>query len=452
MAETTFSNQKPLFICPFKNYSNYTSDDLDSLLMYKHYINGWLTLFIIVIGILANSITICALLHRYMRRSSTNSYLLALSTSNLFSLICLLLMHGLRFTLVHPYRLTYCLHWYENWVAVSIPYLTPINQSFQLSGIYLIMAVSIDRYVMVKNHVKSSESNRRRHRLITWITILLIYFFSFLYTLPNWFVYTSRPVWSNLTEINGLNSFNRAPEVKHYVTEHTELGQNKLFIKLLNIYLYIPFVFAIPILILFMVNILIIYELIKIGDRKRQLGTAGKIDRNITIMLVSIVLVFLFCQVPLTLSHIFRTYAPERMFERVFFIYNSLTNFLTCIYMSANFALFCFFGQAFRFTIQYMFGYKKELPNQPIKRPSFLTAERRNSMFRSVLRRKSTASNTTDAYNSRIRNFRKSLLEMDNHNKILETEEHNCESELMREKVLNECIRIEKDSIGGQIN
>lgn len=170
------------------------------------------------------------------------------------------------------------------------------------------MAVSIDRYILVKYHGKATTIASRKRRLGTLIIIFIIYLFSFLFTLPNWFAFTSKPLWSNLTEIIGereVNSVNENYRVKHFITEHTQLGQNQFFRKLLNIWLYIPFVFGIPITLLIIVNILIIYELIKIGDRKRQLGTVGRIDRNITIMLVTIVLVFLVCQVRLYFKFIF---------------------------------------------------------------------------------------------------------------------------------------------------
>lgn len=96
-----------MYQCPFHNIFNYTTHDLDLLLTYKHYISGWLCLLVILVGLVANSITICALLHRYMRKSSTNSYLLALAFSNLCSLVCLMLMIGARFSIVHPYRFVY---------------------------------------------------------------------------------------------------------------------------------------------------------------------------------------------------------------------------------------------------------------------------------------------------------------------------------------------------------
>ena len=150
--------------------------------------------------------------------------------------------------------------------------------------------------------------------------------------------------------------------LEFYKNEYTWFGKNNLVKTLLNIYLYIPFVFGIPIIVLLLVNTHIIYELIKISARKRQLGTAATIDRNITIMLLMIVILFLVCQVPLAFSHIYLAYDPGMMFDKKFFYYHATTNFLTSIYLSANFVLFCFFGQEFRDTIQFMFCLKSELP------------------------------------------------------------------------------------------
>lgn len=178
----------------------------------------------------------------------------------------------------------------------------------------------------------------------------------------------------------------------HYKTKHTKFGSLDRVKELLGIYLYIPFVFGIPIVVLVGVNTLIIYELLKISARKRQLGTAARLDRNITLMLVAIVLVFLVCQVPLTISHMLIAYQPELMFNKHFFVYNSFTSFLTCVNLSANFGLFLFFGQAFRDTLQFMFCLRDSLPEQHSKRaPSLFfnttTAEfsrRGSSLIQSV--------------------------------------------------------------------
>lgn len=461
-----------LYKCPFYNYYNYSIQNLDNILMYKHYISGWLSLFVILIGILANSITICALLHRYMRKSSTNAYLLALSTSNLISLTCLFLMMGLRFTLVYPYRLMFCKHWYENFISKSIPYLTPINNLFQLSGIYLIMAVSIDRFVLVKKHVKPTASNRKRRKLITWAVIFLIFLFCFIFTLPNWFLYKSTEVELSITNNElvhkqSLNEYSSASntvlfKINYFRTEHTKFGQINIVREMLSIYLYIPFVFGIPIIILSIVNILIIYELIKIGDRKRLLGTAARIDRNITIMLVMIVVVFLVCQVPLTISHILVTYKSHLMYDINFFIYNSFTNFLTCINLSANFALFCFFGQAFRNTIQFMFCIRKDLPDQNKRAHSiyFNDLSRRSStIFQSLVIgfRRSSQNDLIIKQTIDQKLSRKSLPALNRHlsvmHKISEKDDEEFESKLRKNLVhrslldRNQCPELKIDKL-----
>jgi hypothetical protein len=284
------------YVCPYNNYYNYSNQELDLILGYKRYISGWLSFVIIVVGIAANSVTICALLYRCMRRSSTNAYLLALSLSNLISLTCLLLMTALRFTLVYPYRLNYCKHWYENWISQCIPYLTPINNMFQLSGIYLIIAVSIDRLVIIRIHARPTDASRRKRRTITWIIIGAIFAFCFLFTAPNWFLYKTTMVEMSVNKSELLRSIEdnfaklEAPfapldlhalrkdynqsidesfvyNIKHFRVEHTKFGQNNMVKSVISVFMYIPFVFFIPISVLLIVNFLIIYELFKISGR-----------------------------------------------------------------------------------------------------------------------------------------------------------------------------------------
>jgi hypothetical protein len=284
--------------------------------------------------------------------------LLALSTCNLLSLICILLMVSLRFTLVYPYRAAYCNNWYENFINLAMPFITPINQLFQLCGIYLIMAVSIDRYILIKGKIKPfTKMSLKRRQNSTRFIIILIFLFCFILTLPNWFLYTSERVVFKFN-ITSSSTVNKSFVLNSYRTKYTTFGQNKLVRSVINVYLYIPFVFALPIIILLVNNVLIILKLVKIDARRRILRATVRVDRNITNMLLIIVLVFLICQVPLTLSHILIAYYPNIIYEEKFIIYNSLTNILTCINLSANFALFCFFAQDFRFTIKHLFGLK----------------------------------------------------------------------------------------------
>ena len=52
--------------------------------------------------------------------------------------------------MVYPYLKTYCFHWYESFINLLMPYFTPINNLFQLNGIYLTVAISLDWYFLIK--------------------------------------------------------------------------------------------------------------------------------------------------------------------------------------------------------------------------------------------------------------------------------------------------------------
>jgi hypothetical protein len=104
-------------------------------------------------------------------------------------------------------------------------------------------------------------------------------------------------------------------------------------------------------------------------------------------MLVIVIIVFLVCQMPLAANHIILTYKPTLLYNKSFFIYNALISCLTGINLTVNFALLCFFGQHFRQVIAFMFGFRKELPDDAPNVGMFvLPAERNISMFQNILR------------------------------------------------------------------
>lgn len=116
-----------------------------------------------------------------------------------------------------------------------MPYLTPINNMFQLSGIYLIMAVSIDRLVIVRKQVKPTIGNRRRRKLLTWLVIMAIFLFSFLFTLPNWFLYESERI--------ELNIFDRDLDFARFESFILMfVDESDLIIQAVNIYDLLPIV------------------------------------------------------------------------------------------------------------------------------------------------------------------------------------------------------------------
>lgn len=315
--------------------NNYTIEYIEKLMLYKHYLNGWLIFIICIIGLIFNSLTIYIRLHKSMQKTSTNAYLIALTISNIVNLICLLILTSLRFILVNPYTKLYNTHWYEQLVINTItPYLAPLNNAFQLSGIYLTCAVSIDRYLLIRT--KDELINKTKRLNITYLIILIIFLFSFIFTLPNWFLYKKVKIST------------------YSIIDYTSFGRLNSTRFIINILLYIPFVFLIPISILLVINFLIILKLIKISKRKRRLTrkSINNNDKSVTVTLILIICLFIICQVPLVISHLLNAFYKTNNFN--YYIFNCISLVFLSINLSFNFLFYTLFSQPFKKSLKHI--------------------------------------------------------------------------------------------------
>jgi hypothetical protein len=84
--------------------NNYTCSLTDErhVLIVQYILGGWISSFVVLIGLFNNGLSILILGNQRMRYLSTNIYLLALSIVNLIWLILYLLINSLRFTLIVP--------------------------------------------------------------------------------------------------------------------------------------------------------------------------------------------------------------------------------------------------------------------------------------------------------------------------------------------------------------
>ena len=311
IGDTVNLSTRALTTCPFLFGRSLMNIDFEKLYLYKHIVNGWISLFVIIIGMIANTIAIFVFRQTRMRHSSTNLYLFSLSISNLMSLSCSLLTEAIRWSLVYPYFDVYCRHSYERFVSLSMPYLAPLNNFFQLTSIYLIVSASVDRLMMVMKRDQISEKMMKKHRVDSRPIVVAILVFCFVFTLPNWFYLKSIVIKiffksdSNLQEMkfadaahnstgSSLASLNindattkHMQSISYYTVDYTEFGGNPLVLKIENMFRYIPFVFAIPIVVLSVVNVMIIYQLFQISTRRRtSLGIANAcVNPRVTIVI-----------------------------------------------------------------------------------------------------------------------------------------------------------------------
>ena len=151
----------------------------------------------------------------------------------------------------------------------------------------------------------------------------------------------------------------------------TDIGEQKFFRELIDIYLYIPIVHVIPILTLIVINILTIRRLLKYHDEHRRLLSKSiqqmaSIKGNVidsrrhyygTMMLLGIVSLFLLCRIPMlvdqmykisdSIEHYHRSRIHRCRMQRIFSI---CANFMQTINSNGNLVIYLFFYRNFRVT------------------------------------------------------------------------------------------------------
>ena len=326
--------------------SNNSSDgEIDSglnyILLIRLIVWGYAGIVISLFGIVGNIITILVLVSPSMRTTSTNIYLTALSCSNILFLLLFIPSYSIRYLIGYKLYIANQPPFAFELLLARLP-TTPIYNTILLSIIYLTIAVSTDRLILIKMPLKAKHILTQR---ATVITILLIYLFSIVYCIPYWLE----------------QRFD--PELKQ--CQLTTIG--KRIHKYTRIHAYIPIVYVIPFVTLAFINITIIQSLIAKKRRKKKLGAKTnkkkQADYYITLMLVTVIILFVLCQLPLLVLNAWFAIDPKGSSgSRAFHTLNSLGILLMVFNSSTNFLLYCFFGQKFRQTlIEFVL---KRLPNQ----------------------------------------------------------------------------------------
>lgn len=319
----------------FSNLSNGSVDEtvdfgLKYILVSRLIVWGYIGLVVSIFGIIGNIITILVLTSPSMRATSTNMYLTALSCSNILILLIFIPSYSIRYLVGYNLYITNHPPFTYEIVLQRLP-TTPIYNTLLLSIIYLTIAVSMDRLILIKFPLKSVKILSQR---TTVTAILSIYAFSIIYCIPYWF------------------EQEYVPELKR--CQLTTIG--KKIYKFVRIYSYIPIVYLIPFLTLTFINISIIQNLIEQGRRKQSLclkRTRKKTaDYRITMMLVAVIIIFVICQIPLLVLNVWYAIEPAKAYESlIFHTLNSVGILFIVLNTSTNFFLYCFFGQKFRQTL-----------------------------------------------------------------------------------------------------
>jgi hypothetical protein len=317
---------------------------------YSRFILSCISFVIIIIGLITNFISSLAFSNK-KHLSSTNIYLTSLCLIDCIALIGLLFNSVIYGIFVH-------FKYYNGTKLIMFfyPYVYPIVLTSQFANIYLTMSVSINQFITIalSNGFKTKNNKNlvQKHIKKAYNCILLIIIFSIIFCLPYWFKF-------KYTRNKGL--------------ERSEISESKFFNKIVHLFLYIPFAYVIPFIVLITTNSYLLFKLTIAYQRKKYINKTVSTNhltnlkcekfeiKNKSTMLVAIVFFFLICQFPTLILHLIETESFGQNYKEHLFYFHlvELSKLLLIINLSFNFAFFYLFSQKFRSNLRDILCLKK---------------------------------------------------------------------------------------------
>lgn len=303
-------------------------EDIHNLL--NAVVNGVLTNIVVVLGLIGNLLTIIILSQRAMR-SSTNYYLSALAIWDSVVLICTLLLIGLR-PLPNMDGFEHNVHPY------IVSYVYPLALIAQTATIWLTVSFTVERYIAVCHPLKAaSMCTISRAKIV----IMGVSLGSAIYNIPRWFEFRPRVVEIESPDPNTTELMT--------IVIRTKFSQNAVYLEVYFSWLYVPIMCIVPLLVLSILNTFLILAVRRSKRQRKDMNVRQSRENNVTIMLVTVIFVFIICQVPALVYNL--AYAINMKHVTTDFGYHVLSifrNFLVSLNSAINFILYCALGQKFR--------------------------------------------------------------------------------------------------------
>lgn len=293
---------------------------------------------IMIIGVIGNTMTIFIMTQRRMR-SSTNWYLAALAIFDMSYLVFSFILSFQHYPNIHDSQ------FYPYWKLW--PYLITITDASSNSSVWITVTFTIERYIAVchpmKGKVICTESRAKKMIVIEFISIFVI-------TLPTAFEW-------NIVEVMDSNNNTQIR------AEYSELGLNPTYVSVYYWMVSVLFI-IIPFILLAVFNAFLIKSVHssksqrKTMTRRKETGDQARQESKITIMLIAIVILFLFCQLPTAVILLYGSFhhvEPGTNEDYLLRGLGNIFNFLVALNAAGNFVVYCLLSQKYRRTLLLIF-------------------------------------------------------------------------------------------------
>ncbi|KAK3087557.1 hypothetical protein FSP39_007513, partial [Pinctada imbricata] len=319
---------------------NVTDDDVitpESLQITRLVVQRILSPLIVICGVIGNLFNIIVLCHRKMR-NSTNVYLMYLAICDTLYLI---FMFVLSFVDCNKENMSFDAFHY-------IPYGRMASDLFGNSAVWLTVVFTLERFFGVCYPMKGKTlCTVKKARVVS----LLVFVLCLCNTIPNLFEIEVKEYEFNNTEGYILRC------------EASELSKRKSY-SIGFYWWYVTFFSVLPFTFLFIFNSMLIKSVWDANKRRQLLANSRVIGENprqtmeqqrVTIMLITVVVIFLVCQLPWTVLLLFRVANDIAKPSITIRILGNICNLLVQINASVNFLLYSYFSSKFRRTFKGLF-------------------------------------------------------------------------------------------------
>lgn len=294
--------------------------------------------FIVCIGVCCNTLNFVILRHPKMR-TSTNVYLTALAVVDSLFLIISLALSFVHYS--NPHLASFAYYY--------IPFGRTLTDVFGNTAVWLTVVFTMERYVGVRFPMKGKVwCTIQKAKIATACTFLCC----LVNTLPEFF--ETKVIANTTTRDNDTNTI--------YTPEYTAFADRDSY--LIGYYWWYMASFCfLPLLLLLVFNSLLIRSVWNANIRRKSLSQSvvtghdrhSMEQQRITIMLIAVVIVFLFCQLPWTVLLLYKTYLSScdmHVPMTAVRIAGNICNLLVVINASINFVLYSCFSCKFRRTLE----------------------------------------------------------------------------------------------------
>ncbi len=298
-----------------------------------HLVTYRITLFVFIIGflclfgVIGNAVSIVVLRQERDKENTTYWLLQTLAVADTLYLLAAMFIFTLQ-TIAED------TDW---WPALTRtyplikPYAWPCGSVTQTITVWIIVLITIHRYIAVTRPFHARSSNPRYIK----IAALLVYITAVLYNTSTFLERRSVPC-NNGTQ---------------YTTIKTELRVNTAYFIVFHLVLHSIFKTLGPLLLLLVLTVGLIKHLRKARKAQESMTGNAAHSNNITFMLITVVTVFIVCEIPDTICrivYIIWLAAPDAISFPFVKYSNMATNALQVLNSAVNFIIYGFTGTQFR--------------------------------------------------------------------------------------------------------